>query len=227
MAVTRQQKEQTLAELVDKFGRSKSVVFADYRGLDVKGLSDLRKELRKGNAEAKVAKKTLIRLAAKENKVDEIPGNVMEGPVFVAFSYEDEMSGIQILYKFSKTNDKLNLLGGVIDGQVVGPDVIKKYAQLPSREELLAKLVGSMNSPISGTVGILGNLIGGFVRVLGAIKDKMPAAPAAAAPEPAPAPVAEAPAPAEPAAEPAPEAPAAEAAPAPEASADATPEATA
>lgn len=206
MAVTRNEKEQILGELIEKFSRSKSVVFADYRGLDVKGLSDLRKELRKGNAEAKVAKKTLIRLAAKEQKIDEIPGNVMEGPVFVAFSYEDEMSGIQILYKFAKSNDKLSLLGGVINGQVVGPEVIKQYAELPSREELLAKLVGSINSPIAGTVGLLGNLISGFVRVMGAIQSKMPAESVSApepAPEPVAEPVAEAPAPAEVPAEPA------------------------
>ncbi len=182
MAVTKEKKAEQLQELVDKFGRSKTVVFADYRGLDVKSISDLRGELRKGDAEAKVAKKTLIQLAAKENKITDIPAEAMEGPVAAVFSYEDEMAGIQIVYKFAKGNENLKLLGGIIDGKVVGPDVIKQYAQLPSKEELIAKLIGSMNSPLSGTVGLLGNIVGGFVRVLNAYKDTLPAEEAAPTP---------------------------------------------
>ncbi len=190
MAVTKQKKEEILAELVDKFGRSKSVVFANYRGLDVASISELRSELRKEDAEMKVAKKTLIGLAAKDS-VGELDKSVMEGPVVVAFSYEDPLSGIRILFKFSKKSENLKLLGGIIDGKMVGPDIIEQYAKIPSREELLAKFIGSMNSPISGFVGIGNSLIGGIVRALSAYKDTMPAestpAPAPAA-EPTPAP---------------------------------------
>ncbi len=174
MAITKQQKDEILKELIEKFGKSKSVVFADYRGLDVAGVSDLRGKLREKEAEMKVAKKTLINIAAKENNL-ELDPSVMEGPVAATFSYEDAMSGLKVLFNFSKENDKLKLLGGVIDGKVVGPDVIQEYAKLPGREELLAKLIGSMNAPVSGTVGLLGNLIAGFVRVLNAYKDTKPA----------------------------------------------------
>ena len=174
MAVTRQKKEEVLKELVDKFGRSKSVVFADYRGLDVSSISDLRSQLRKQDAEMKVAKKTLIALAAKDS-VGDLDASVMEGPVVATFSYEDELTGIQILYKFSKKNENLKLLGGIVDGKVVGPEVIQKYAKLPSKEELLAKLVGSMASPLSGFVGIGNSLVAGIVRVLSAYKDTKPA----------------------------------------------------
>jgi large subunit ribosomal protein L10 len=203
MAVTRQKKEEVLKELIDKFGKSKSVVFADYRGLDVAGISDLRKQLREKEAEMKVAKKTLINLAAKESKV-EIDPSYMEGPIAATFSYNDPLSGIQALFKFSKENDKLKLLGGVINGEVVGPDVIEKYAKLPSHQELLAKFVGSAKSPVSGFVGLLGNVLGGFVRVLSAYKDKLPAEAAPAPKAPAPVkktevkPVSETPATAEP-----------------------------
>ena len=174
MAITRQKKEDILTELIDKFGRSKSIVFADYRGLDVAGISDLRIKLRENDAEMKVAKKTLINLAAKENKI-EIDPSSMEGPVAATFSYEDPLSGIQALFKFSKENDKLKLLGGVIDGEPVGPEVIEKYAKLPSHEQLLASFVGSAKSPVSGFVGLLGNVLGGFVRALSAYKDTLPA----------------------------------------------------
>lgn len=174
MAITKQKKEEILEELVDKFGRSKSIVFADYRGLDVASISELRSELRKESAEMKVAKKTLIGLAAK-NSVGELDKSVMEGPVVATFSYEDPLSGIRILFKFSKKNENLKLLGGVIDGKMVGPEIIKQYAKIPSREELLAKFIGSINSPLSGFVGIGNSLIGGIVRALSAYKDTMPA----------------------------------------------------
>ncbi|MBU0727089.1 50S ribosomal protein L10, partial [Patescibacteria group bacterium] len=183
MPVTKQKKEEILKELVDKFGKSKSVVFADYRGLDVASISNLRNKLREGDAEMKVAKKTLIGLAAKENAIDNIDDSGMEGPVAATFSYEDPLSGIKVLFKFAKENENLKLLGGIIDGKVVGPEVINQYAQLPSREELLAKLMGSINAPVSGFVGILGNLLGGFVRVVNAYKDTLPPAEAAPAPE--------------------------------------------
>jgi len=174
MALTKQKKEDILKDLVDKFGRSKSVVFADYRGLDVISISDLRRKLREEDAEMKVAKKTLIKLAVKD-KVGDLEESGLEGPVVATFSYEDPLSGLRILYEFSKGNENLKLLGGIIDGKAVGPDVIKQYAKLPSRDELLAKLIGSMNAPLSGFVGIGNSLISGIVRVLNAYKDSMPA----------------------------------------------------
>ncbi|MBN2087637.1 50S ribosomal protein L10 [Candidatus Peregrinibacteria bacterium] len=184
MPITRQKKEVLLQELIDKFSKCNSVVFADYRGLDVAGISDLRKKLREQNAEMKVAKKTLIGIAAKEQKIDNLDESGMEGPVAATFSYEDPLAGIKVLFNFSKQNDNLKLLGGVIDGKAVSPEVIEKYAKLPGKEELLAKLIGSMNAPVSGFVGVLGNLISGFVRVVSAYKDTLPA-------EAAPAPVKE------------------------------------
>ena len=198
MAVKKQKKEDILKELVDKFARSKSVVFADYRGLDVAGVSDLRSKLREEGAEAKVAKKTPIGLAAKES-VGELDKSVMEGPVVATFSYEDAMSGIKVLFNFSKENENLKLLGGIIDGKVVDAETIQQYAKLPSRDELLAKLIGSMNAPITGFVGIGNSLVSGLVRVINAYKDTLPAeaaAPAPAAPAPAEEKAEEAPAPA-------------------------------
>jgi len=180
MAITKQKKEEILKGLIDKFGRSQSVVFANYRGLDVASISELRSELRKEDAEMKVAKKTLIGLAAKDS-VGELDASIMEGPIVATFSYDDPLSGIRILYQFSKKNENIKLLGGIIDGKVVGPDVIQQYAKLPSKEELLAKFIGSMSSPLSGFVGIGNSLVGGIVRALSAYKDTLPAE---AAPEP-------------------------------------------
>ncbi len=175
MTITKEQKTQILQDLVDKFGRSNGIIFSDYRGLDVANISDLRNRLREKGAETKVAKKTLIRLAAKESNIGELGDDIMEGPVSVTFSYEDEMAGLKVLFKFSKENENLKLLGGIIDGKVVGADEIIQLAKLPSYEELIAKFMGSINAPVSGFVGVLSNLVGGFVRVLNAYKDTLPA----------------------------------------------------
>lgn len=172
MPITKDAKKTILQGLVDKFARSKSVVFTEYRGLKVKGISDLRKRLRSKNAEMQVAKKTLMKLAAKENHIEEIADAILEGPVSATFSYEDDFGALQILFKFSKENENLKLLGGIINGKVVDAETIKKYAKLPSKEELLAKFMSSLQSPASGFVSILNNLIAGFVRVLKAHHDK-------------------------------------------------------
>lgn len=175
MAITKQQKDDILKELIEKFSKSKSVVFTDYRGLDVASVSALRSKLREGGAEAKVAKKTLMRLAAEGQKITDIPKEILDGPVAATFSYEDELSGLKILFNFSKENEKLKLLGGIIDGKIIGKEEIIQLAKLPGRDELLAKLIGSMNAPISGFVGVMNNLMSGFVRVLEAYKNTLPA----------------------------------------------------
>ena len=181
MAITKEQKNEILKDLIDKFSRSKAVVFADYRGLDVASVSELRGQLREGGAEAKVAKKTLMRLAAEDQKITDIPKEILDGPVAATFSYEDELAGLKILFKFSKENENLKLLGGVIDGKIIGKEEILQLAKLPGRDELLAKMIGSMNAPVSGFVGVLSNLVGGMVRVLDAYKNTLPAEGAAPA----------------------------------------------
>ncbi len=175
MAVTKQKKQEILQGLIDKFGKSKTVIFADYRGLDVSGMSQLRRSLRAEGSECKVAKKTLIELAAKEMKIEGVTQEVIPGPVAATFCYEDELSGIKILFNFAKENENLKLLGGVMDGKVVSADEINQLAQLPSKEELYAKFMGSINAPTSNFVGLLSNILGSFVRVVNAYKDTMPA----------------------------------------------------
>lgn len=175
MAITKEKKKEILDGLVEKFSQSKTVVFADYRGLDVAGMSELRKQLRESGSECKVAKKTLIELAAKENKIDGLNQEIIPGPVAATFSYEDELAGIKILFKFAKGNNNLKLLGGVFNGKVVSAEEVDKLAQIPSKEELIAKMMGSMNAPAGNFVGLLGNVLGSFVRVVNAYKDTMPA----------------------------------------------------
>jgi large subunit ribosomal protein L10 len=185
MAVSKQKKVELLQELVDLFARSKSVVFTEYKGIGVHPMSDLRRKLRKENAECKVGKKTLMRLAAKKNSFPEFEDNLLSGQLAATFVYDEGFGAFKVLYKFAKENEKLKILGGVMEGKVVSADVIKQYAMIPSKEELLAKMLGSLMSPLSA-----------FARALKAIGDKLAAgapkaeAPAAAPAAPAAAPVA-------------------------------------
>lgn len=172
MPLTRQKKEELIGQMVQKIQDSKAVMFADFQGLSVKQMSDLRAEMREQGVEFKVAKKTLIRLAAKEAGFDEIPDEALEGPVGAVFSLEDEIAAAKLIFKYSKKNKNLKLRGGLFEGKVLGSAKANELAQLPGKEELLAKFVYLMKAPIQGFHGVLNNTISGFVRVLNAVKEK-------------------------------------------------------
>lgn len=172
MAKSRQQKEETLAKLEKQFEGAKSVVFAQYRGLSVKDMTELRKKLRANDIELHVAKKTLIKLAAKNKGLKEIPEEALDGPVAAAFSMKDEILGAKTLYEFSKTHDVVKLIGAIMEGALLSKEKTLELAKLPSKEELIAKLMGSLKAPISGFYGVLHNVLSGFVRAVNAIKEQ-------------------------------------------------------
>ena len=172
MAITRQKKEEILAELITKFKDAKSVVFAENKGLSVHEIQELRGDLREKNAEMKVAKKTLFKIAAKEAGYEDIPDGSMTGAAGAVFSYDDIVAGAKTIYDYAKEHDALALLGGLMDGKVMTNEEAKTLATIPSKEELMAKLVYILKSPISGFHGVLNNTLGGFVRALDAIAKK-------------------------------------------------------
>ncbi|MFA4891238.1 MAG: 50S ribosomal protein L10 [Candidatus Gracilibacteria bacterium] len=176
MPITRQKKEEILAELVKKFKEAQSIVFAQNKGLTVNQVQTLKRKLREKNADMKVAKKTLMKIAAKEAGYDvEIPDEVMVGAIGAVFSNDDVATGAKIVYDYAKKNKALALLGGLLDGKVLTMEEVKALATLPSKEELMAKLVYLLKSPISGFHGVLNNTIAGFVRALDAIAKKQTA----------------------------------------------------
>jgi len=172
MPVTRQKKEEVLAELVQKFKDAKSVVFSENKGLSVFEMQELRGNLREKNAEIKIAKKTLIKLAAKEAGYDNIPDEIMTGAAGAVFSYDDIVAGAKTIYDYAKEHEALALLGGLLDGKVMDLKEANTLATIPSKEELLSKLVYILKSPISGFHGVLNNTLTGFVRVLDEIAKK-------------------------------------------------------
>jgi large subunit ribosomal protein L10 len=171
MAITREKKEVLVADLVTKLQTAKSVVFTDYRGLTVEEIDEVRNSLREQGIEFKVIKNTLFRLAAKQAGI-EISEDITQGhPVAVAFAGNDEIAPAKIAYTYSKKNEKFSILGGILEGKQISDIMIKSLASLPGREELYAKLVGSIASPISGMVTVLSGNIRGLVNILTAIKD--------------------------------------------------------
>ncbi|OGZ35995.1 MAG: 50S ribosomal protein L10 [Candidatus Portnoybacteria bacterium RIFCSPLOWO2_12_FULL_39_9] len=164
--LTKQRKQEIIKNLIDKLTRQKAVVFADYTGLKVKQIQDLRNRLKKEGIEFQVAKKTLIDLALEKAGLKNIKTKDIQGQIAVAFGYQDEVSPAKIIYNFSKENDALKVLAGVIQGEFFETDKIKELAKLPSRQELLAKLVGNIAAPMSGLVNALESNLRNFVYLL-------------------------------------------------------------
>lgn len=160
MNKNRQLKEAKVAEIKEKLEKAQAVVLSDYQGLSVEQDTELRKALREAGVEYKVYKNSLVTLAAKELGLDGI-AEYLEGPVSIAFGYEDATAPARILNNFSKTNKKLELKAGIVDGTIYDSEKIKMLAEIPSKEVLIAKLLGSIKSPVSK-----------FARLLAAIKDQ-------------------------------------------------------
>ncbi len=168
---TKKQKKQIVEEIATKAKSAKAVVFSDFKGVKVKDLTDLKKELRSAGVDFKVSKKTLINIAFKEAGI-EVDTKKMEGQVAVSISSQDEVAAAKIIEKFSKANQNLKILGGVLENKLIGVDQVKALAKLPSREELLGKLVGTLQAPISGFVNVCAGNLRGLVHVLKGISEK-------------------------------------------------------
>ncbi len=169
MALTKTQKQNILEDLRDKTAKAKSIVLVGISGLKVKEISELRKRLKLIDANLKVAKKTLANLVFKENKLDFKEENFKTEVGFV-FGFKDEVLPAKTVYQSSKEYENLKILGGYLEKKFKMAEEMIALAQLPTKEELLAKLVGSIGAPISGFVNVLGGNIKGLIRVLAQVK---------------------------------------------------------
>lgn len=169
--ITLNKKREVIDELSNKMKSAKAMVFADYRGLTVEQDTDLRAALRKAGVEYKVVKNTLSRFAAKENGLDELD-SFFNGPTAMASSETDPVAPAKVLSEYAKKYNKLELKVGVVEGKVIDTNGIKALAELPSREVLIAKVLGGFNAPISGLVNVLNGNIRGLVVALNAIAEQ-------------------------------------------------------
>lgn len=167
---TREQKKLIVGELVEKLKHSKAVVFSNYKGLSVKDMTKLRRELSADGVSLSVVKKTLIDLALKNAGIS-ASVKEMEGQIAIAVSSQDEVAAAKIINKFAKTNTNLKISGGILEGKLLSLEEVNSLSKLPSKEELLAKFVGTINAPVSRFVNVLSGNLGGLVRVLRAISE--------------------------------------------------------
>ena len=147
-------KKPIVEQISEELNGAKAAVLVDYRGLTVEQDTELRKQLREAGVVYKVYKNTMINFAVKGTEFEELSKH-LEGPTAIAISKEDATAPARILYNFSKNAPKLELKAGVVDGTYYDEKGIQVIATIPSREELLSKLLGSMQSPITNFARVI------------------------------------------------------------------------
>lgn len=148
--LTREQKKQIIEELVDKLNKQKGVVFFDYTGLKVNEFQELRRELRENKIDCRVIKKSLIDLALAQAKITDIKTRQLPGQIALLLGYEDEVLPAKLLYGFSKKNENVKILAGLVEKDYLDETATMTLAKLPSKQELLTKLVAAVKSPLFG-----------------------------------------------------------------------------
>ena len=156
MSLNRSEKEAVIAEVTDLAAKSQTLVVAEYRGITVADLTRLRVKAREQNVTLSVLKNTLARRAV-AGTAFEVVSEQLTGPLIYSFS-EDAIAAAKVVAEFAKTNDKLVIRGGAYEGKALDADAVKQLASIPSKEVLLAQLLGLMQSPISRTARVLAAL---------------------------------------------------------------------
>jgi large subunit ribosomal protein L10 len=173
-------KEATIEELRQKLGASKNMFLTNYAGLTVADITKLRNELRKdGSSSYGVVKNTLFSIAAGDDLAKKFE-SYLSGPTAIVFAGEDPVAPAKALKTFGDANKPVEVKAAYIDGQIVDAKGVAQLAALPPKIELLARLVGSLKSPISGLVYVLSGNQSGLVRVLNQVREQKEAAGTAA-----------------------------------------------
>ena len=171
MAVTKE-KMAAVAEIKEKLEQAKVFILADYRGLTVAQDTKFRTKMREAGVDYSVVKNSRLRIAAEELGIEGIDAKFLSGPTAIAISYTDPVAPAKVLNDFVRENrlQFLQVKGGVLDGKLIDANSVKALATLPSKEELLAKALGSMQAPISGFVNVLSGTVRNLVYALEAVR---------------------------------------------------------
>jgi len=166
------QKVEVVAELRELIGQTSAAILTDYRGLSVAELTDLRKKLRAADAEFRVVKNTLFKLAGDGLLPISELDSQLAGPTAIGFAKGDPVAATKVIVDFVKDHKAISVKGGVVEGRVVDVAGVEALSKVPPREVLISQMLGSLQSPISGLVGTLNGIISNFVFTLQAIADK-------------------------------------------------------
>ena len=180
-----EQKKQVVSELVETLKSAQAGVLVDYRGLTVEQDTDLRRKLREAGVEYKVIKNTLTRFAAKEVGLEGLD-EVLHGPTALAYHTEDMVAPAKVFSDFVKDHEIVSFKSGFMEGKVMTLDEVKVLASTPSKETLIAKMMGSLQSPVSGLVRLLNTIVEGGEEIADLIAKKNGEAVAEAPAEEAP-----------------------------------------
>ena len=170
MSLNLDSKKEVVAEISARLAKAQAVVLAEYRGLPVEAITVLRARARKNGVYLRVLKNTLARRAVQGTPFEKL-SDQMVGPLAYGIS-DDPVAAAKVLHEYSKTNEKLVIKGGAMPNHVMSAKEVGQLATMPSREELLAKLLGTMQAPIAKFVQTLNEVPGKFVRTLAAVRDQ-------------------------------------------------------
>jgi large subunit ribosomal protein L10 len=167
---------QTVQNLKEKFSKATSVTFADYIGLSAKNAGDLRQKIKDGEGETLVAKNTLIKVAIEESTSEGLKKakEDLTGQTLVILSYSDPIGPIKAIFDFTKDSESPRIKSAIVEGIYKDEQKVQEIKDIPSKEVLLARLVGSLNSPISGLVNTFSGVQRKFVYAIKAIADSKP-----------------------------------------------------
>lgn len=172
MAKSRTQKKDIVARLTDLLKTAKSVVFAEQSAIGVADLDVLRAKARAQHITVLLSKKTLTTIAAKQAGFDDVDITRLPNSVMTLIGHDDEVAPARLVAEFAKQHDTIQIVGGVFEGRFTSQERMVALSKLPSKKELYAKLVGSMNAPVSGFVRVLSGNMRGLVTVLKHIQEQ-------------------------------------------------------
>ena len=169
MSLNLEGKKEVVAEISARVAKAQTIVLAEYRGLSVEAITNLRKQARDSGVYLRVLKNTLARRAVQGTPFEKLADH-MVGPLAYGIS-EDPVAAAKVLQAYAKTNDKLVIKGGAMPNQVLSAKEVGNLASMPSRQELLARVLGTMQAPVAKFVQTLNEVPGRFVRTLAAVRD--------------------------------------------------------
>ena len=161
-------KSEKIDAIKSKVEKAQVALITEYKGYTVEEITNLRRELQKQGGDYMVTKNTLAKVAIKGTSYEKMT-DLMKGPIAIAFGFEDQVSPAKVVSKFIKDTKKGEILGAVLDGNLLSADEAKALANLPSKEELYAKILGSINSPASGLVYSINGVMSALVRAIDAV----------------------------------------------------------
>ena len=169
-----QQKQAYVEQLTEKLDKAVAGVVVDYKGITVADDTVLRRKLREAGVDYAVVKNTMLRRAVDKLGMEGLD-NVLEGSTALAISDSDHVAAAKILCEYAETNKNFQVKAGFVEGKTIGVDEVKELAKMPPKEVLVAKVLGGLNAPISGFVGVLHANLRGLVCALNAIAEKQSA----------------------------------------------------